>query len=63
MTVHQCPKCDLRFGIMPELQAHLVEDHGLDPESVETHLGVGAQGVHREIPDPVREVRQSHAGS
>jgi hypothetical protein len=55
MTVHQCPKCELRFSHLPEVRTHLVEDHGVAPEAVESHFGIGAPaGSHREAPNPVR---------
>ncbi|MDP9405412.1 MAG: hypothetical protein M3O86_02255 [Actinomycetota bacterium] len=33
--VRQCPRCELRFRDEAELRAHLVDDHGVDPESLE----------------------------
>lgn len=60
MTVHQCPRCDLRFPDLPEVQSHLVDDHGIDPGDLEPRLsGAGHHvPVHREVPDPVREARR-----
>jgi len=63
MSIHQCPKCELRFSLMPEVRTHLVEDHGVDPEMLESHLGVGSELVaHRDAPDPVRSQRDTPAG-
>jgi hypothetical protein len=27
MTVHQCPKCELKFSLKPELDWHCREEH------------------------------------
>lgn len=63
MSIHQCPKCELRFSLMPEVRTHLVDDHGVDPEMLEFHLGAGPAAVpHREAPDPVRSQRGTSAG-
>jgi hypothetical protein len=59
MTVHQCPRCELRFRDRNELKPHLVDDHGVEPESLEPHLHhhVGVP-EHRERPDPSRVARR-----
>jgi hypothetical protein len=33
MTVHQCPRCPLRFSFRTELEFHLREDHGRDSDA------------------------------
>ncbi|MGH9135879.1 MAG: hypothetical protein ACRD0G_02395 [Acidimicrobiales bacterium] len=38
MSVHTCPRCELRFEFDSELRAHLVADHGLDADAVRPHL-------------------------
>ena len=35
MSVHQCPRCELRFEHDSELKSHLVTDHGVDPEELD----------------------------
>lgn len=35
MSVHQCPRCELRFRNEAELNYHLTSDHRVDPQSVE----------------------------
>lgn len=37
MSVHQCPRCELRFRGKWEVAAHLVDDHHVDPEEVERY--------------------------
>lgn len=36
MTVHTCPRCELRFERETEVVDHLANDHGLDPEHFHT---------------------------
>jgi hypothetical protein len=63
MSIHQCPRCELRFAHMPEVRTHLVDDHGVDPEALESHLGIGAAtAAHRDTPDPMRPLRGTPAG-
>ena len=33
MSIHACPRCELRFESVVELEDHLVNDHDFDPES------------------------------
>ena len=35
MSVHTCPRCDLRFEREVELHEHLRDDHGVEIEEVE----------------------------
>ncbi len=57
MAVRQCPRCDLRFRGEAELRWHLADDHGLDPEALEHHLGQSrGASVHRRPPDPTHVV-------
>jgi hypothetical protein len=35
MTVRQCPRCELRFTVVAELRAHLVDEHGVDPDTLD----------------------------
>ena len=32
MSVHTCPRCELRFERQVELEAHLRDDHGIDTD-------------------------------
>lgn len=36
MAIHQCPRCELRFGTSSEYHDHLRMDHGVDPQSLES---------------------------
>jgi len=36
MTVHTCPRCELRFERETEVVDHLANDHGLDPDHFHT---------------------------
>jgi hypothetical protein len=56
MAVRQCPRCDLRFRDEAELRSHLGDDHGLDPEALERHLGHSGSSVHRRPPAPTHVV-------
>jgi|GEM_PF-3677358 len=53
MSVHQCPRCELRFRGKPEVIAHLVDDHGVEPESVELNRLIAHSDVHphRHVPN------------
>ncbi|MBA2528572.1 MAG: hypothetical protein H0V19_01180 [Euzebyales bacterium] len=57
MAVHQCPRCELRFRGEAEVRAHLVDDHKVDPETLDRHFRLG-RGVHphRQAPDPTHKV-------
>lgn len=58
MSIHQCPKCELRFALLPEVRTHLADDHGVEPEALEGHLGMGfGVAAHRDAPNPVRPLR------
>jgi hypothetical protein len=37
MSIHTCPKCELRFERENELADHLVADHRLDPDALRAH--------------------------
>lgn len=37
MSVHTCPKCELRFERESEVVDHLVTDHRADPDAVRAH--------------------------
>jgi hypothetical protein len=37
MSIHTCPRCELRFERESEVLEHLVTDHGLDPDAVRPH--------------------------
>lgn len=37
MSVHTCPKCELRFERESEVVDHLVRDHDADPDAVRRH--------------------------
>ena len=54
MSVHQCPRCELRFVGKSEVIAHLVQDHGVEPESVELYRLVPHPEVapRRHTPNP-----------
>jgi hypothetical protein len=54
MRVHQCPRCELRFPDENEVKQHLVDDHRVEPESLERHLSGGHPDVrpHRDAPRP-----------
>jgi hypothetical protein len=58
MTVHQCPRCELRFRAMPEVVAHLIDDHHVEATTIERHLSGMTAGVRprRRTPDPTRVV-------
>ena len=51
MTVHQCPKCELRFGWRTELDDHCWHDH---PEF--RHEYPATAHPVAAVPDPVDEV-------
>jgi hypothetical protein len=51
MSVHQCPRCELRFRGKAEVVAHLVDDHGVEPESVELYAHPEVH-VQRHVPNP-----------
>ena len=54
MSVHQCPRCELRFLGRPEVVAHLVEDHNVAPEELELYRLVPHADIHprRHAPNP-----------
>jgi hypothetical protein len=37
MSIHTCPRCELRFERENELRDHLVADHRLDPDAMRAH--------------------------
>lgn len=44
MSVHQCPRCELRFRSDGEFRDHLRMEHGVDPRSLETiRYGAGKE--------------------
>jgi hypothetical protein len=53
MKTHHCPKCDLRFRDHNEVKAHLIADHGMEPERLEEPLH--RRNVGRIPPDPSHE--------
>jgi hypothetical protein len=53
MRTHQCPKCELRFADHNEVKAHLIDDHGMDPERLDEPLH--HEHVGRRPPDPSRQ--------
>lgn len=53
MSVRQCPKCELRFVREAEVKAHLVDDHGVDPEALE----------RPSLPPPVRREDRPPTGT
>lgn len=40
MTIHQCPKCELKFALLTELENHCREDHP------QFHHDYPVRGVH-----------------
>jgi hypothetical protein len=54
VSVHQCPKCELRYRDINEVREHLIAEHGVEPETLERHLSGLRTGVHerRRAPDP-----------
>jgi len=34
MAVAQCPRCELRFASAGEVRDHLVQEHGVDPDTL-----------------------------
>ncbi len=34
MAVSQCPRCELRFSTKGEVRDHLVQEHGVDPDTL-----------------------------
>ncbi|HVM21103.1 MAG TPA: hypothetical protein VM307_14180 [Egibacteraceae bacterium] len=54
MRVHQCPRCELRYADEHEVKQHLVDDHHVDPETLERHLSGQRPDVHphRDVPRP-----------
>ena len=57
MSIHQCPKCELRFRDDHEVKQHLVDDHHVDPEILEEHRSGVRHGIrpHRDAPAVDRE--------
>jgi hypothetical protein len=50
MTIHTCPRCELRFERENEVADHLVVDHRLDPDAVRAHpVPVPADDVRRHV--------------
>ncbi len=63
MAVHQCPRCELRFRDEPEVRAHLVDDHKVDPEQLEHHYRPGRTvRPHRDVPDPTADSDRRRRG-
>jgi hypothetical protein len=54
VTVHTCPRCDLRFLTDSELRAHLLADHDLDPAVLQRTGVPHPRQHHRVPPDPRR---------
>ena len=56
MSIHHCPRCELRFAVAPEVRQHLVDDHRFEPEWLESHGPSVRAGVHahRPVPQVVR---------
>lgn len=58
MSVHQCPRCELRFPDTPELRDHLLSDHA-HHEVVDIVVQdiVATSGTpdasHRHVPNPL----------
>lgn len=52
MSVHQCPRCELRFAAKWELQAHLDADH---PGAVKPkdRTGITVEDTDPEHPEPL----------
>lgn len=46
MRIHQCPRCELRYVDEYEVKQHLVDDHKVDPETLERHLSGHVVEVH-----------------
>lgn len=46
MTVHQCPKCELRFSLKPELDHHCREEH---PEFVHEYPAAWAHPEDKQL--------------
>ncbi len=55
MTVHQCPRCELKFAREAEVKAHLVDDHDVDPEMLEEPLMPPQRHRRRATPPPQRD--------
>ena len=57
MAVHQCPKCELRYRNENEVKQHLIDDHGVEPEDLESHPSGSRPGLHphRDVPVAGRE--------
>jgi hypothetical protein len=54
MRVHQCPKCELRFPDENEIKQHLIDDHHVDPETLDPRGGWSRTDIrpHRDTPSP-----------
>jgi hypothetical protein len=62
MTVHQCPKCELRFGWKTELEDHCWHDHPeFRHDYPATTVAVAVEPVPVAVPHPVE--RQHHDSS
>lgn len=63
MRVHQCPRCDLRFRGEAEIKDHMVNDHDVDPESLERHVAGWTHEVEerRDAPDLLHPNREQNS--
>ena len=57
MTVHQCPKCDLRFDRATELENHCREDHP------QFHHDYPVRGVHHNDVESVEQTVRDGSGA
>jgi hypothetical protein len=57
MSVHQCPRCELRFRNETELNYHLTSEHQVDPQSVEPFRYGGAKEQRPLYSDFVEDTR------
>ena len=53
MTIHQCPKCELKFAILTVLEDHCRKDHP------EFHHDYPVRGVHHYDSEPQPAPTQS----
>jgi GABA permease len=57
MSVHQCPRCELRFRTASEYNYHLTSDHNVDPQAVNPVRYARAKQQQPLYPDLVEEER------
>lgn len=60
MAVHQCPRCELRFGAENEVADHLRSEHDMDPNELERFRYGGEKQQAPLYPDLVE--RDPHDG-